>query len=237
MALRAFLKRLPGVSWLRPGWPDEARFLIQLRAFERVLAGFEFEGVCLNAGCGEGLYAPFLDAFPKVTRVVHMDLAKPNISARFRGDRHEDCAGSITELPFDAGTFHSCLCSEVMEHVADDAKGFAELARVIRPRGLLLISTPTPPAPFDPAHVREGYTLPEMRAHLERYGFEILASAFCFHSIMRGLLVIWRWQFETLGKKKQSVMPRFLVALAAVTDRALRLGKPWDLVVLARRLS
>jgi SAM-dependent methyltransferase len=233
---KAFLKKLPGARWLRGGWPDEARFLIQSAALRRVMEGHAFKGACLNAGCGDGLYAEFLDAFPAVTRIAHLDLAKPDIAGRFTNGRHEDFAGSITTLPFGDGAFECSLCSEVMEHVKEDDQGFSELARVLAPGGLLLISTPTPPAPFDPAHVREGYTYSEMRGHLEQQGFELLRHTFCFHWIMRALLVVWRWQFETFGKGRRSIMPRFLVYLAGVLDRSLPIGRPWDIVVLARRL-
>lgn len=230
------MKKIPGARWLRGGWPDEARFIIQSAALRRVLKGCEFKGACLNVGCGDGLYAPLLDAFPKVIRIAHLDLSRPNIATRFPEGRHGDFAGSVTELPFPTASFESCLCTEMMEHVKDDDKGFSELARVLAPGGLLLITTPTPPAPFDPAHVREGYTYDEMRGQLERHDFEVLRHTFCFHWIMRALSVVWRWQFETLGKGRRSLIPRFLVYLAGLLDRSLPMGKPWDIVVLARRL-
>jgi SAM-dependent methyltransferase len=235
--IKPLLKKLPGVAWLRGGWPDEARFVIQSAALRRVLEGRQFEGDCLNAGCGEGLYAPFLDSFPKARRIVHMDLDKPNLASRFPSQRHEDFAGSVTNLPFATQEFDACICTEVMEHVTDDDRGFSELARVLKPGGLLLISTPTPPAPYDPAHVREGYTYPELRDHLERHGFEVLKHTFCFHWMMRKLLVVWRWQFQTFGRAKRSWMPRFLIYLVGVLDRSFPIGKPWDIVVLARRRS
>lgn len=232
---KSFVKKLPGVSWLRGGWPDEARYVVQSAALKQVLDGQALEGDCLNAGCGEGLYAAFLDDFPKLHRIAHIDLEKPNLASRFANGRHRDFAGSVTDLPFAAAEFDVCLCTEVMEHVEDDQKGFAELARVIKPNGLLLISTPSPPAPFDPDHVREGYSYEEMRSHLERHGFEVSSHTFCFHWVMRALLVIWRWQFETLGRAQRSLMPRFVVQSAGVLDRYFPIGKPWDIVVLAQR--
>ena len=202
---------------------------------DHVLDGRQLEGACLNAGCGEGLYASFLDKFPGLHRIAHLDLDKPNVAARFPRQRHEDFAGSVTDLPFATEEFDVCICTEVMEHVAEDDKGFAELGRVLKPGGLLLISTPMPPAPFDPSHVREGYTHDDMREQLERHGFELLKHTFCFHWMMRTLLVVWRWQFETLGRAKRSWMPRFLVYLAGYLDRSFPIGTPWNIVVLARR--
>jgi SAM-dependent methyltransferase len=234
-SIKAVIKNIPGISWLQGGWPDEARFIVQAPALNRTLWGHQLEGACLNVGSGEGLYAQFLEDFSSLRRIAHMDVQMPNIASRFANGRHEEFVGSVTALPFDTGEFDVCLCTEVMEHVVEHDKGFAELARVLKPGGLLLISTPTPPAPFDPAHVREGYTLEDMRGHLERNGFKILNHTFCFHLALRMLLVIWRWQFEKLGGAKRSFMPRFLIYFAGLFDRFIPVGKPWDIVVLARR--
>ena len=63
---------------LRPGWIDEARLLAQEPAFRSVLQESpRFQGRCLNAGCGDGLYAGFLESFPKIREIVHMDLTYP----------------------------------------------------------------------------------------------------------------------------------------------------------------
>lgn len=166
-----------------------------------------------------------------------MDVDAHPVAAEFAGERHSEVVGSVTAIPFPDANFGACLCTEVMEHVSNDEIGFYELARVVAPGGLLLITTPTPLAPFDPSHVREGYTLEQMRTRLERHGFEVMESTFCFHWAMRALLVTWRWQFETLGKKRRSVMPRFIVRFAGWIDCVLPFGKPWDLVVLARRVG
>ena len=46
----------------------------------------------------------------------------------------------------------------MLEHIADDGAALDELRRVLAPGGWLLIAVPTPPAAYDPNHVREGYT-------------------------------------------------------------------------------
>src|SRR4051812_28840596 len=138
--IKSAIKKFPGIGWLRGGWPDEARFLVQSAALRRVLGGRQLEGECVNVGSGEGLYAGFLDSFPGLRRIAHIDLAMRNIAARFTNGRHQDFVGPVTALPFADGEFDVCLCTEVMEHVAEDDKGFSELARVLQPGGLLLIS-------------------------------------------------------------------------------------------------
>ena len=47
-------------------------------------------------------------------------------------------------LPFAAERFDRVICSEVLEHVPDPRGAVAELARVLRPGGLMAASVPTP---------------------------------------------------------------------------------------------
>jgi SAM-dependent methyltransferase len=46
------------------------------------------------------------------------------------------------QLPFKTGIFDHTICSEVLEHLADDRKTLQELARVLKPSGQLIITFP-----------------------------------------------------------------------------------------------
>jgi SAM-dependent methyltransferase len=48
----------------------------------------------------------------------------------------------VRRLTYAAGSFDVCTSTEVFEHVAEDAPGFAELHRVLRPGGRLIFSVP-----------------------------------------------------------------------------------------------
>jgi SAM-dependent methyltransferase len=48
----------------------------------------------------------------------------------------------VRRLTYAAGSFDVCTSTEVFEHVAEDALGFAELHRVLRPGGRLVFSVP-----------------------------------------------------------------------------------------------
>lgn len=165
-----------------------------------------------------------------------MDLEKPSLD-RFRPDRrHETAEGSLVDLPFSDAEFDFVFCTEVLEHVVNDARAFQEIGRVLRPGGLVLISTPTPPSPFDPAHVREGYTLDELQERLANAAMELLKSAYCLHGAMRMLLKIWRRQYELAGQRK-SWMPQAAVLAFAYFDCLFPIGKPFDIAVLGRKMS
>jgi SAM-dependent methyltransferase len=224
--------RLP--SLLRPGWPDEARRIVQEPVFRAGAAEGRPRGRCLNAGCGEGLYSGFLESFAEVTEILNIDITMPHVSSHRSDPRHSDAIGSVTELPLEDGTVDWILCTEVIEHVEDDRAATVELGRVLKPGGFALISVPTPPAPHDAAHVREGYALGELRELLASGGLEVVWHRYCFHLAMRWLLAVWGWQYGRLSPGR-SLMPRLLVLAWGYADRWFPIGRPWDLVILARR--
>jgi SAM-dependent methyltransferase len=49
---------------------------------------------------------------------------------------------NVQKLTYDDASFDLCTSTEVFEHVPDDARGFAELHRVLRPGGRLVFSVP-----------------------------------------------------------------------------------------------
>jgi SAM-dependent methyltransferase len=50
--------------------------------------------------------------------------------------------GDALHLPFHDATFDRVICSEVLEHIANDVAAMAELARVLRPGGTMAITVP-----------------------------------------------------------------------------------------------
>ncbi|HEX4979117.1 MAG TPA: class I SAM-dependent methyltransferase [Acidimicrobiales bacterium] len=94
--------------------------------------------------------------------------------------------GSALDLPFPDGAFDRAIASEVLEHIGDDSRALRELARVVRPGGVLAVTVPrwfpelvnwalsdeyhAPAAPG--GHVRI-YREGALRARMEAAGFEL----------------------------------------------------------------
>lgn len=228
------VSRLP--HFLRPAYIDEARFVVQSVVFRRLLEGVSLSGRCLNAGCGEMLYYGWLDSTPGLTHFVHMDLHTAPAKPLYGNQRHEAVPGSLTDLPFPDNSFEFVFCTEVLEHIPDHHQAAAEISRVLTGNGLALISTPTPPAPFDPNHVREGYKLEDMTQLLEAHGFVVEKHLYTFHFLFRALYVVWIFLLRRVGRNEFSPMPRFVLRGWSHLARMLPFGKPWDIAVIARKV-
>ncbi len=116
----------------------------------------------LDIACGEGYGS---HALAQVARsVVGVDIAAEVVAHANRRYATAACRfleGSVTAVPAADQAFDVVACFETLEHVAQQAEAVAELRRVLRPDGVLLISTPNARAEDgawhegNPFHVRE----------------------------------------------------------------------------------
>lgn len=95
----------------------------------------------LDAGCGDGRYlAALADELPE--RVAGTDISERILeTAREHSPRAELVQANLEQLPFADGSFDLVLCTQVIEHVLDAPRAAAELARVLRSGGVLVLST------------------------------------------------------------------------------------------------
>jgi SAM-dependent methyltransferase len=124
----------------------------------------------LDAGCGTG-YGTLMLAEGGAASVTAIDLAEEAVEQTLdRVDgRAEVVLGDVHQLPFDDASFDMVVCFEVIEHMNAQDAALSEFARVLRPEGFLLISSPNRNVytPGNPHHVHE-YTPPEFAAALGR---------------------------------------------------------------------
>jgi len=113
----------------------------------------------LNAGAGQGSLSVRLEALGY--EVTSVD-ASPNAVAVLR-DRvaGEAIYADITALPFRQAQFDAAVLGEVLEHVENDEAALQEVARVVRPGGVVAISVPANPKLYGRSD--------EWAGHLRRY--------------------------------------------------------------------
>jgi len=102
-------------------------------------------GMALDAACGTGRHARRLAELGN--QVVGVD-GSPEMLEKARASLphavfHE---GDLASLPLESASFDLVVCSLALEHVADLIAGIAELSRVLRPGGRMVLSDLHPTA-------------------------------------------------------------------------------------------
>jgi ubiquinone/menaquinone biosynthesis C-methylase UbiE len=99
----------------------------------------------LDAACGTG-YGSVILAEAGAGSVTGIDVSAEAVSAAKErlGDRGSIVQGDVGQLPFEDDSFDLVVCLETIEHVADGPAVIAEFRRVLRPEGVLLVSSPNP---------------------------------------------------------------------------------------------
>ena len=127
------------------------KFLAQQRRVCAMLNGRV--GRVLDIGCGPGLMTEAL--VERGGEVWGVDFLEPALAwARAEaekaswGDRAHYVAGDAQALPFAAATFDTVIAMGVLEYLSDAYRFVAEVRRVLRPGGLLVISVPSRIAPY-----------------------------------------------------------------------------------------
>jgi len=206
----------------------EAHAARYLRAAGRIPPG----SAVVDAGCGLGYGAEMLAASRHtvigvdVNDDVIREAAATYPAARF-------VAADVLSLPFRDATFDAAVCFEVIEHVRDPRLLVDELARVLRPGGLLFISTPN--ARMERLHARsEGYA--ENPYHVSPLGPRALRGLLREAGLRvrlygqardRGILHVLFQGIDPLGLRLR-IPPRRRPPLQAVLQRAARIELDLD---------
>lgn len=145
----------------------------------------------LDIGCGEGAKIKRLRA--RGVNAFGLDVNKVALARARRDDVARLVVGDAIALPFKSAIFDKAICTEVLEHVANDGLLLVEAARVLKPVGFFYFSTPHKirgfdfwdPAwlrwkIFDPSYNHRHYALPEIFKKCERAGFDIARATVLF---------------------------------------------------------
>jgi ubiquinone/menaquinone biosynthesis C-methylase UbiE len=115
----------------------------------------------LDAGCGVGLFALWLaEAVGPAGRVVGIEPTAERVEAAtalvgqaLPGARLEFRPGDATALDFPDASFDWVWCGDVLHHIQDTGRALAELARVVRPGGRIVVKeSQLLPGVFLPGH-------------------------------------------------------------------------------------
>jgi SAM-dependent methyltransferase len=169
-----------------PGLAEENYWFRRHEVVYERLAGRCADRDVLEAGCGEGYGADLIAGVAR--RVIGLDYDESAVAhVRARYPRVEMLHGNLAELPLPDGAVDVVVNFQVIEHLWDQGQFVAECYRVLRPGGVLLMSTPNRitfspgrDTPINPFHTRE-LNAAEMTELLTAAGFSLESMLGVFH--------------------------------------------------------
>jgi SAM-dependent methyltransferase len=122
--------------------------------------------------------------------------------------------GGLPHLKLKENYYDQVLLIDVLEHVQEDLESLKAINKILRPRGYLIISVPTPNYPkyfgYEFAnkigHLRDGYTIEQLKELLTESGFEIIKWDYYTNSLASNLCKIW-YKCKIPFKLKLLLMP------------------------------
>jgi SAM-dependent methyltransferase len=202
---------LEGVQWWYAGMRRIARALLT----PLLPAGVKGRRV-LDAGCGTGWNLQDLSIFGDTYGVDLSPLAV--ITTRRRGGRVAQ--GNLLGLPYASSSFDVVTSFDVLYHawVVDDAQAVRELARVLKPGGLMLVKVPALKilwgAHDEAVHSRHRYTRGELERLLESAELKVVRATYA-NSLLFPVLLSRRFLDRALNRHGSDValLPPFLESL------------------------
>lgn len=130
-----------------------------------------FSGKLLDLGCGNKPYS-----------VIYNEISGESVGCDVPFSLHRKAAVEVLcyaedmDSHFSSGSFDTVLCTEVLEHTADDRKVVSNIYKVLKPGGSLLISVPFTYVMHEAPHDYRRYTYYGIRDILEKNGFEVKSA-------------------------------------------------------------
>ncbi len=155
----------------------DQRMAIRRDTVNALLAKYLPEGGrLLDCGCGLG---DVLSGIKGPYELFGFDFSQNNVdrtSKRLAG-KATIKQGSIYEIPYETGSMDGAICTQVLEHIEDDGRAVADIARCLKPGAFFITSVPY--NYYFPVYERlighfRHYTRESFKALLAGAGFEIV---------------------------------------------------------------
>jgi SAM-dependent methyltransferase len=150
-------------------------------------------------------------------------------------------AGNAVKLPCRDAVADLVTCTDVIEHIENDGEAVGELARVLKPGGILLLTTTSDEFVIDEreyrsfGHVRTGYKTRDLVAMLRANGL-VIEDVIYFKKCGPSRWLLWvSRRCPVLGPLLRTVMVPISYPILLIGERLSRKG--YNVCVRARRTA
>ena len=167
------MRELEDASWWNAGMRDVASRLL-------ALARLPPQGTLVDVGCGSGQTMNWFRGVYPDWRTVGLDVARDGLTAGTRRGIRQLLCGSALELPLPSAVADLVIALDVLQHLpleGGDRRALAEMHRVLKPGGHLLVRTNAQAFPQtldDHVYQFHKYRPSELRATLASAGFDVV---------------------------------------------------------------
>ena len=193
-------------------------------------ASVHAHGVMLDVGCGDRPYESLFR--PRVSRYIGLEYPGP-----YTHEARYDLAGDALRLPIKTASIDTVLSNQVLEHVREPWVMIEEIARTLKPGGILILSAP---------HIWGLHNIPDDYYRFTGYGLKYLMERAGLNVVdVRAMAGYW----VTVGARfcyylARLVRPAFLLPpLYAVVQISARMldrlhyveSDTWNFIAIARK--
>lgn len=200
----------------------------------QLIERFASKGMVLDVGAGTGKTLAELKT--KGWLAVGLDSEQEAVEwSKKRGIKVRRCDLETEKFPFRSNQFELVLALDVLEHIGDEKEVLSEIRRVLKPKGIVIITVPAYQRLFNYwdkmlGHQRR-YTVKLLKKRLQKAGFKIsYLSYFCLLFLPLAILV--RFIKRLSGKKTQTISDFQTTPLAPISIPLLKLYAKIELLLL-----
>jgi ubiquinone/menaquinone biosynthesis C-methylase UbiE len=145
--LRETYERRAELQYAKPADRPDPRVDRKYARMTKLVASTLPASSLLDAGCGDGRFLAAIAREPNAPRrLVGSDISERILQTAAETVAREQRTGEFVQanlerLPFEDAAFERVMSIQVIEHLLDPAAGVCELARVLAPGGVLVLST------------------------------------------------------------------------------------------------
>lgn len=169
--------------------------------------GGKLSGRTLDIGCGTKPYAHLYGS----TEYVGLEIDTP----RNRSSKNADHFYDGNAFPFGGAEFDSIVANEVFEHVFNPDQFLAEVVRVLKPGGMMLMTLPFVWDEHEQPHDFARYSSFGIRSLLERHGLEIIEQRKSTDDIRVIFQLLNAYIFKKTASKRGRLNPVAMLLLMA----------------------